>query len=58
MAEHGWFRVPALRAAFTRFCDRSPQAESDPDHGSTQESYAFWKALNTEIWLRHHGLAG
>jgi len=36
-----YWDAPALAAAFDRFCD-----------GSVEPSQIFWRAINTEIWLR------
>ncbi len=57
LEERGWFRVAALKAAFARFCAEDGPSGSAKT-GASKESYAFWKALNVELWLRHHGLSG
>jgi asparagine synthase (glutamine-hydrolysing) len=51
MAGRGWFDIQALRRTFAALC-----ADQSGKSGGTAASYTLFKAMNVELWLRHHRL--
>lgn len=52
MRQRGVFNLPALESAYLRFLAGPSSGPSGGPWSSATDTYAFWKALNVELWLQ------